>query len=105
MQRRAVPDLRFLLHQLEVYIRINCRGEEQMMERDDFPNRRAHQQAHEAFYRKLHELEKVLLTQKGESIMDELRAFRKILLQHVTHEDSRIASWHRVQCISPDSPD
>jgi hemerythrin len=105
VQRRAVPDLRFLLHQLEVYVRINCRGEEQMMEHDDFPNRSAHQKAHEAFYRKLHDLEKVLLSKKGEGFIEELRTFRTILLHHVTQEDSRIANWHRVQSISPDSPD
>lgn len=105
LQRRELGDQRFLLHQLEVYVRINCREEEQMMEHDDYPNRRAHQRAHEAFYRKLHDFEKVLLARKGEGVLDELRAFRHILLEHIKNEDLRIAEWHRVQNISPNSPD
>lgn len=106
IQQRVPPrDQRFLLHQFEVYLRVNCREEEEMMEHDNYPNLKGHRAEHENLYRKLHEFERDLINGKQEESAEHLRNIRYSLLHHVRHEDSRIASWHRVQSISPDSPD
>lgn len=102
---RPPGEQRYLLHQLEVYLRINNRGEEEMMEQDEFPSREAHRRTHQGLYRKLHEFERTLIAADAAASLAELRLIRNILLQHVAEEDLRIASWHRVHTISPDSPD
>ena len=90
-------DQRYLLHELEVYVRINCRGEEEMMA--------GHRQDHAELFRKLHSLEGVLLSASTNTALRELQTFRHAFLNHIQHEDARVASWHRIQSISPDSPD
>jgi hemerythrin len=105
LQCLPVSEQRFLLHELEVYLRINCRAEEQMMEQDGFPNTLGHKQAHLALIHKLHHFEETVLLQNPAAILEELRFIRQMILQHVQQEDTRIANWHRIQNISPDSPD
>jgi hemerythrin-like metal-binding protein len=104
---QALPpgDQRFLLHEFEVDLRNNCHSEEEMMQHDGFPEEQAHRQAHQALYRALHRLEWVLLGGEVEAAFEELRVIRETVQNHISQDDARIANWHRLQNISPDSPD
>jgi hemerythrin-like metal-binding protein len=104
-QRLPPSDQRFLLHELEVDLRNNCQSEEQMMQHDGFPDEQAHRQSHQALYRTLHRLEGVLLGGEIKATLEELRVVRETVENHILQEDARIANWHRVQNISPNSPD
>ena len=104
-QRLPPIDQRFLLHELEVDLRNNCQSEEQMMQHDGFPDEQAHRQSHQALYRTLHRLEGVLLGGEIKATLEELRVVRETVENHILQEDARIANWHRVQNISPNSPD
>jgi len=86
-------------------VRINCRGEEEMMASDKYPIIDGHRQDHAELFRKLHTLEGVLLSASSNTALRELQTFRQAFLNHIEHEDARVASWHRIQSISPDSPD
>jgi hemerythrin-like metal-binding protein len=105
LQSVPVSERRFLLHQFEVYLRMNCRGEEQMMEHDRYPHTLIHRHSHEELYRKLHNFDRILIEAGREDAIQELRSIRQVLVEHVGEEDARIANWHRVHGISPDSPD
>lgn len=103
--RVALSEQRRLHHELETYVRVNNRSEEQMMETDSYPNRESHHKAHEAMYRKLYEYEKVLQAGREDASLQGLHALRELLIRHIAQEDSRVASWHRIHNISADSPD
>jgi hemerythrin len=105
LQCLPVGEQRFILHELEVYFRINCREEEQMMDQDNFPNVRLHKQLHAELIQKLHHFEGTVLSENPSLMLEELRFIRHTLLHHIKQEDTRIADWHRIQNISPDSPD
>jgi hemerythrin len=105
LARKPISEQRFLLHEFEVYLRINCRSEEELMEHDSYPHARLHTEAHYTMYRRLHDLERILLLQKLEPALQEIREVREILLRHMSEEDMRVARWHHVHNISPDSPD
>ncbi len=104
-QHLPPADQRFLLHELEVDLRNNCQNEELMMQHDGFPDEQTHRQAHGALYRILYRLEGVLLGGDVAATLEELRVVRETIQNHILQEDARIAHWHRVQNISPDSPD
>jgi hemerythrin len=105
LQNQPIANQRFLLHQLESYLRVKCRSEEEMMQNDSYPHLENHRKAHEGLYRNLYEFQKVLSNSKVDDSLNGVRRIRDLLLQHVLHEDSRIASWHRIQNISPDAAD
>jgi hemerythrin-like metal-binding protein len=103
--RKPLAEQRFLLHELEVYLRINCRSEEQLMEHDAYPHTHVHEEAHRSLYRRLHDLERILILQRLEPALQEIRDVRQSLLRHMSEEDMRVARWHRIHNISSDSPD
>lgn len=105
LQNLPTTEQRFLLHELEVNLRVNCRSEEEMMESDRYPNRHAHIKSHELLYAKLHNLDRILIMHNTKAALEALIAVRELLLKHVKQEDHLVARWHRVQHISPDSPD
>ena len=105
LAKKPLAEQRFILHEFEVYLRINCRSEEELMVHDGYPHTRTHTESHHTMYRRLHELERILLTGRMESALQEIREVRHELLRHMSEEDMRVARWHRVQHISPDSPD
>ena len=105
LQRSAITEQRRLLHQLEAYVRVNNRSEEEMMDADLYPSREIHHKAHEAMYRKLSEYAKVLQAGREDESLHGLHAIRELFIHHVSHEDSRVANWHRIRNISDNSPD
>jgi hypothetical protein len=100
-EKLPANDQRFLLHEFEMELRDNCRGEEQMIALDRFPDR----QDHESLFRLLSRLETTLISGDSETALEEIRPVSKVLFDHITAEDARIASWHRITAITPDSPD
>jgi hypothetical protein len=100
-EKLPANDQRFLLHEFEMELRDNCRGEEQMIALDRFPDR----QDHESLFRLLSRLETTLISGDSETALEEIRPVSKVLFDHITAEDARISSWHRITAITPDSPD
>ena len=105
LAKKPLSEQRFLLHEFEVYLRINCRSEEELMEHDHYPHTHLHTESHHTMYRRLHDLERILLSQRLESSLQEIREVRQILLRHMSEDDVRVARWHRVHNISSDCPD
>jgi len=104
-RRSALTDQQRLLHELETYIRVNNRSEEEMMEKDLYPNRETHHKSHESMYKKVYEYGKTLQAGRSDASLNGLHALREILVRHIAQEDSRVASWHRIHSIGGNSLD
>ncbi len=105
LRKATVAEQRRLLHELESYVRVNCRSEEEMMLTDLYPARDQHRKAHDGLYRALYDYQKVLQLGQEAASLQGLRAMRDHFIRHISQDDTRVASWHRISSISSDSPD
>jgi hemerythrin-like metal-binding protein len=93
---RPVAEQRSILQQFEDFLRVNCRKEEMMMERDGYPNAASHSDAHQMLYKRIESLDRNIAAGRPALAIENLKQIRTLLIDHVTKADSLIAAWHRI---------